>query len=90
MGLRLNPSDIIAAHGSKNNQMTETLQDNIYIPVLTDPGQSSKVMQVKKMAGKDTYFVRNHSGTGIKMHNELSQQLTFKNKFQESYGPPKQ
>ena len=42
------------------------------------------------MAGKDTYFVRNHSGTGIKMHNELSQQLTFKNKFQESYGPPKQ
>jgi hypothetical protein len=49
---------------------------------------ASKVKKGSKGSGvtgsKQNYLMRNHSGTGIKIHNELSQQLTFKNKFQEN------
>jgi hypothetical protein len=50
---------------------------------MTEPAQTTKIIQLKKPATKQTYIIRNQTSSGIKLHSELSQQLTFKNKFQE-------
>ena len=53
------------------------------MPVMTEPAHAKRVIQYKQPASNQTYVLRTQSSSGIKIHNELSQQLTFKNKFQE-------